>query len=274
MILAYDIYFDMVKMNFKEWINKDIFGFEREVLDAQDNSKPQNELPIQGFMLNLVMERLETNNLSLGHPFSRFPNEMQWGTQPGAVRVVWTPKLNVKIQKLHLDLEGNRVWIMKRFYFVNDLEFGGGNEHVVADEIFEEVKIVAKDQLDSSSGQFKLENIVYPLASVLRQQDYQVIELDRIVKISENEYDINFWCRGGGVGKTFGPRGQRPVLAFILKMHYNEHTGLIKTIAEMATAEDDTTKWELQPAEFEELYMPSQPKKEIIDSIVTALKWF
>lgn len=266
----------MVKFNFKHYVEnlRDIFGFEKEVNQAQNISKV-DDLPIKTLSVHVVMDRLATNNISIGRPKSKYLSEMQWGDQPGAVRVQWTPKLNVKIQKLHHDLEGNDVWIMKKFFFVNDRDFAG-KEDVVADEIFEQVKMVAEGKLESvmESGEFKFDNIVWSLASKMRQSNYDFIDFEGVKKLNENEYDLYFWINGGGQGQMFGPRGQRPALALIVKMAYSENTGLIKAIAEMVQGVDDTTNWTIQPAEFEEHYMPTQPKNEIIDSVISALRWF
>lgn len=265
----------MTQFNFKEWIGlRDIFGFEKEINQAQATGKI-DDLPIQTLTLSLVMERLGQNTLPMGMPKSRFLSEMQWGNQPGAVRVVWTPRLNVKIQKLHHDREGNNTWVLKKYFFVNDRDFAG-QEDVVADEVFEQVKLVANEQLDAvmESGEFKFENIVWSLAAKMRQEDNETIDFQGVKKLNENEYDLLFYLRGGGTGTMYGPKGQRPALALIVKMAYSENTGLIKAIAELVQGIDDTSSWAIQPAEFEEHFLPTQSKNEIIAAITTALKWF
>lgn len=263
-------------MNFKEWLNhKNIFGFDNEIIQAQD-FKNNDELPVVRFNTNAIIEQLSNYNLSVGKPFSRFPSEIQWGTQPGAIRVICTPKLNVKIERFHYDRKGDQLWIMKKFFFVNDEQFGG-KEDIVANDIFEHVKIISEQQLDAvmeSSG-FKFENLVYSLVSKLRQQPYQVLDFNTVKKLNENEYDLSFWLRGGGTGVITGSKhGQKPALALIVKIAYNEQNGYIKSFAEFLQTSDDTANWTIQPAEFEGFYLPTQNKNEIIDSIVTALKWF
>lgn len=265
----------MTSFAFKEWMGlRDIFGFEKEIVQAQQPQKI-DDLPVQRLCLSDVMERLSQNTLIMGLPKSRFMTEMQWGNQPGAVRVVWTPRLNVKVQKLHHDREGNNVWVLKKYFFVNDRDFAG-QEDVVADEVFEQVKMVANEQLDAvmEQGEFKFENIVYSLAAKMRQQDNDTIDFQGVKKLNENEYDLSFYIRGGGQGTMYGPKGQRPALALIVKMGYNENTGLIKAIAELIQGVDDTSNWTIQPAEFEEVFLPTQSKNEIITAITTALKWF
>jgi hypothetical protein len=123
-------------------------------------------------------------------------------------------------------------------------------------------------------GEFKFENIVYSLAAKMRQQDNDTIDFQGVKKLNENEYDLSFYIRGGGQGTMYGPKGQRPALALIVKMGYNENTGLIKAIAELIQGVDDTSNWTIQPAEFEEVFLPTQSKNEIITAITTALKWF
>jgi hypothetical protein len=83
-----------------------------------------------------------------------------------------------------------------------------------------------------------------------------------------------FYVKGGGVGTTYGPKGQRVALALVVKMAYNESTGVIKAIAELIESVDDSTSWSIQPAEFDEQFLPTQDKNEIITSITTALRWF
>jgi hypothetical protein len=265
----------MPSFAFKEWVGlRDIFGFEREVNQAQE---PQNtdDLPVKQLSLGVLMERLGRNTLPLGLPKSKFLTEMQWGNQPGAVRVVWTPRLNVKIQKLHHDREGNNVWALKKFFFVNDRDFAG-KEDVVADEIFDQVKLVADEKLEAvlENKEFRFEDLINALSAKVQQQDNETIDFQFMKKLNENEYDFLFYIRGGGVGTMYGPRGQRPALALIVKMGYSESTGLITSIAQLVEGVDDTSNWTIQPAEFYEVFMPTQPKREIIECIVTALKWF
>jgi hypothetical protein len=264
----------MKRFAFKEWFgSRDIFGFDKEINLAQDIKN--DDLPIKNFSLGIVMERLGSNTLSIGVPKSKFLSEMQWGDQAGSVKVVWTPRLNVKIQKLHHDREGNPIWVLNKFFFVNDREFAG-KEDVVADEIFEQVKLVAEQQIDGVAEHYSytLENLVYSLAARMRQQDNETIDFQGVRKLNENEYDLSFYVRGGGVGTMYGPRGQRPAVALIVKVGYNETTGVIKSIIELVEGVDDTSNWTIQPAEFEELFLPTQPKNDIISAITTALKWF
>jgi hypothetical protein len=260
--------------NFKKYVenSQDVFGFEKE---ARTPAERTDDLPIRRFSVASVMERLGKNNISLGAPKSKYLTEMRWGTEAGSVRVVWTPRLNVKIQKLHHDREGSDVWVMKKYYFVNDRDFAG-QEDVVADEIFEQVANVAKEKLESvmESQEFKFDNIIWSLAAKMRQQPNDTIDFQGVTKQNEHEYDLSFYLKGGGQGTMYGPKSQRPAMALLVKMGYSESTGVIKAIAELIQGVDNTSNWTIQPAEFEENFLPSQPKEEIITAITTALKWF
>jgi hypothetical protein len=90
----------MQDFSFKKFVEQDIFGFgEKLPLEKQED-----DLPIRSFSVHRVIERLNQHQLSLGKSKSKFLSEIQWGDQPGAIKVQFTPRLNVKIQKFHHEL--------------------------------------------------------------------------------------------------------------------------------------------------------------------------
>jgi hypothetical protein len=270
----------MPDMNFRFWLENNIFGFDdsREIQNPYRPGKVPlkgpNDLPIERLNVQRVIEELSKNDLGVKRGNIRFFNECQWGSNPGAVRAVITPKINVKIQRLHHDLEGNSVWILKKYFFIDDVNFSG-KEDVVASEIFDQVKKINDEQLEAPKRNIKVSELVEALSSKLSTIESTVlVPGHQVKKVSDDEFVLFYYLRGGGASAYLGSRNARNVMEVVVNVSNDKKTGLIKSIVSVVNSQDEGASWQLQPADFNELFMPTQGKREIVESIITALKTY
>lgn len=262
-------------MRFKLWL-ENMFGSDSEI--EFNYKKPilrgPNDLPIERFNIQRLIEKLQKTDLGLKRGKSGFFNECQWGEKSGAIKVVITPKINVKIQKLHNDLEGNPVWIMKKYFFIDDANFAG-KEDVVAYEIFDQVKRINDEQLEVANKNIDLKEIINNLSGKLdKLESSSLLPGHSIKKVSDNEYVLFYYLRGSGASTYVGARNARNVMEVVVDLSIDKHTGLIRSIISVVNSQDEGASWQIQPADFNEFFMPSQDKREIIESIITALKTY
>ncbi len=276
----------MPDFNFRLWLEKtNIFGFEERDYDVEAPFRPgkfplkgPQDLPIERLNVQRVIEQLAKNDLGIKRSNSKFFNECQWGSNSGAIRVVITPKVNVKIQKLHEDLEGNRVWIMKKYFFIDDANFAG-KEDVVALEIFDQVRNINDEQLEAPSRKINLGDLVESLSARMNALESTTLLPGHTVKrTSDNEFNLFYYLRGGGRTGYSGASNTKNIMEVVVNLSTQKTTGLIKAMVTVVSNIGSGSKgggtWVLMPSDFEEFFMPTQGKKEIIESIITALKTY
>ena len=115
-------------IKFRTWLEayEDLFGFED--LQAQQKppeKKPEDELPIQSFSLNRLMDTLsreKIGDLPLRRPFE---DQVQWGDNDGAIRARLTPNQGVSIERMTTDLQGKPFWVVKRLVKMKTNDYAG-----------------------------------------------------------------------------------------------------------------------------------------------------
>jgi hypothetical protein len=270
---------------FSLWLEKtNIFGFEERDWDSTEvhpGKTPQrgpNDLPVERMNVQRVIDLLGRYQLGSKKPKSNFMSECSWGDHAGAIRAIITPKINVKIQRLHHDLEGKEVWVMKKYFFIDDYNFAG-KEDVVALEIFDQIKRINDEQLESPAPKVKLEELVQSLSSRMNALESSTLLPNHFIKkASSNEFNLSYYLRGGGRGGFGGASTVKNVMEVVVNLSQQPKTGMIKAmvtvVSNIASGSRGGGTWVLMPSDFEEFFMPTQGKKEIVESIITALKTY
>jgi len=259
-------------MKFKLWLEEDNYRPGKALLRG-----PQ-DLPIKRINVQRIIDILSKNDIGVKKAIVKFFNECQWGDKSGAVKVTITPKINVKIQKLHHDLEGNDVWLMKRYYFIDDVNFAE-KEDTVAYEILDEVKKVNKEQLENLSKKVDLKRLVECINSKINNiRSETLLPNQKIKKLSDNEYNLLCYVRGSGKTGYVGASTTDNINEVLVSISNHKNTGLIKiiitVISNVSSGSTGGGSWVLMPSDFEEVFAPSQSDDEISDFIVTALRTF
>jgi hypothetical protein len=260
---------------FKEWLFKeDIFGFEK--------NKPKENIvldqnPILPINAHVVIETLIGSNVSGQGAFSEYPDQIQWGKNPGAIQMVISPLGSFKsiIRRLQINLEGKEVWSCKRIIPYKDiLKATKQINEDIAHDLLDVIKEINKEQIEAPYNEYKkLESLVLKTASYCRRKDIipEVFIYRGIKQIRKNEnYLIFFDCRGQGVEAP----GSSRVEQFIIDMSYNPKTGMIKCFGHDVQSRTKGHVWYPQPSEWEEYFSPSQKDSEIYEAIGAAFKTY
>lgn len=260
----------MANVNFKTWLERtDIFGFERDVNTPNPRTK-ENELPLKRFDLDTLTEFLKNMRLPGKLASCSFPNEVIWGENVGAVRVKIGPTLQLQIDKCCTDLQGNQIWVTKKFYQINRAGYGGFEKNV-GQEIFEEVERIDKEGVDSPSSEYReLPNLAAGIANGLRRMARDIFIFEGIRKVNETNYIIRFGVRGQGVEA----RDHQRVIENLTDISFDRRTGKIKIFNHSVKTNVGGHFWKLLPADQNWNFMPSQPRDEIVEVISTNLKWY
>lgn len=264
---------------FKNWVvseGLDIFGFESrskqnvQKADAYDG-------PITPIDAEILIETMMKETLHGQQPFSKYADQIQWGRNPGAVRMVISPLGSFKsiIRKMQLDLEGSEVWVCKSIVPYKDLMKANVKiDESFALELFKKIEEINRQEIESPNKEYKgMKNLVLSLANHCLNKDIKpeifIFCGVREIKKDEN-YLIEFECRGHGVEAP----GRGRIEKFLIDMSYNPSTGMIKSFGQDVQSPTKGHKWYPQPSEWEEHFSPNQSQKEIIQAIGAAFSTY
>jgi hypothetical protein len=190
----------MRRLSFRKFVEAtDIFGFEPERF-SEDPDNSMYERPINQFDIDLMMEYLSKKSMPAGlKSKSNFINEIQWGTEPGAVKLFVDTGLTFYIKKFNHDLQGTPRWVTKRMFQLNRHGYGG-LEDAVAQEIFEHLEKYYRKDIDAPQKNYdELENLVMHISNKLKRTSKDIFMYEGIKKLTDNNYIIAFGVRGHGV---------------------------------------------------------------------------
>ena len=267
-------------MNFKHWLNEsyqDLFGFDN-AMDAEKliALKKPDDKPIMHFQINQMMEDLASRHLGHKFGFQRFVNQAQWGETNGAIRVVVGSQHTIHIERLTSNMQGDPTWITKRVFRINLTEYSR-NYQPVAEAIYDQVEDIFNEGLEGPSRKFStdaLADLVDDIVDKVKERGHDVFVYDKVKKVNENNYIVQFNARGGGVGALFKTRNEARINQFMIDISYNENYGMLHAMLSTVQSGDEGTSWELTPSIFEGWYSPNQRPHEIMETILTTMKYF
>lgn len=260
---------------FKQWLlNEDIFGFEKR---RPKENVVLDQSPILPINTQIIIETLIESEVSGKEAFSDYPDQIQWGKNPGAIQMVISPLGSFKsiIRRLQVNLEGKQVWTCKRIVPYKDiLKANKQIDEDVAHDLLDVIKEVNKDQIEAPYSEYnKLESLTLKTANYCRRKDIipEIFIYRGIKQIKKNEnYLIFFECRGQGVESPGSARLEQ----FIIDMSFNPKTGMIKSFGHDVQSPTRGHVWYPQPSEWEEYFSPSQKDNEIYEAIGAALSTY
>lgn len=261
-------------MQFKKWLLKeDIFGFEKKI---KPNQKEPDNLPIVSIDIEVTMNKLLQNKLNSQIPFSNFINEIQWGKENGAIKMVISPLGSFKsiIRQLTTDLEGNKIWICKKILPYKDLNKANIEiDEKLADLIFEDVEKISKKTVESPISDYKnFKNLVLKISKECQREKIipEIFIFRGIKEINNNHYIIFFECKGQGVETPGSGRLEQ----FLIEMIYDKNKGTIRSYGHDVQSRTKGHSWTPQPSEWDEYFSPAQPAEEITNCICRALSTY
>lgn len=258
----------MTVKGFKTWLEfKDIFGFDKN----KDVEKTyQNDMPIKSFDLEKLFSILSSKKIGIHEGRSNFMNEVQWGNDTGSLKCWCGTGLNLMIDRLGCDLNGNPVWYTKRIFQINRSGYGG-YEDVVANEILDEAQTIHKEDIDSPKKDYeKLENLVVQMADSIRRNAKNIFIYEGIKKINDSNYIIRLGVRGHGIQAPDQQRVEENQTSII----FEKEKGMIRILNYNIESGMGQHEWSMSPSDTDLNFFPTQSNSEIIETITNTLKWY
>lgn len=263
----------MIKLDFKNWFfteGYEVFGFDPPIPSPKEIRKERDEIPLKSFDIHKLTEYLARFSIEDKQPSDSFANEIVWGEGYGALRVKSGTGYSVFIDRLCYDLEGEPTWITKELYQINRDGYGG-HEETVANDILDRLRSINKLPVDSPKPEFNLEDAVFEIASKVKRNLNKVFYFDRIKKINENNYLVNLGLKAAGVET----QDHRRVLENHTSITFDKVRGTIKIInTNIESDVGKAPKWEIQPADTDFMFMPTQSFDEMAEVMAVAMKYY
>lgn len=269
-------------MKFKDFLKNEgysIFGFTRKYGDESDLMlrSPNFDTPDQTYPNPIVRFDLEklTNELAESHIGGRIPSQpnfdiVQWGVGNGAVRARFSTKFEVVIERLTYDLQGDPVWIGKKWFSINS-DYFGSKENVVASDILKEATLVYQSPPDSAARKpGDMDRLVQSIAQRTSTICNDPLFFEDIKKISDNRYIVVFGVRGHGLQAP----GQNRMEQVMLEMNFIPETGIMKLFLTNVESPISQHEWILAPTNFSFNFVPTQPRDEIVQILSSMMKYY
>jgi hypothetical protein len=258
----------------------DIHGFEDLAAkkEQEDGPPEDDELPIRSFNVQWMMDVLSRQKIGGRIRASEgFLDHVIWGEKrQGAIRVHLTPNIEVFIERGITDKEGAFTWVLKAV-FKPKLQEYAGKEEIVAREIFEHVEKLYNTPVDSASDDYDmLLHLTKRMANRIRTHAPLIYDYQDVKEVNQNYYIIYFSIRNAGVGKLVGrgPDSGRLSPEVTIDVNFNKERGLLHIIMATVSAGGKASGWEVDLPYLDSWFAPSQNRDEIIETVLTALKYY
>lgn len=257
--------------------DRDIFGFEGRKSKRTVVGGSSGDKPISHIHCDVVIEFLMSKPLEGLFPISEFSNQIRWGGQHGAIKMVVSPLGSYKsiIRRLQPDLEGNEVWACKRIIPYKEIL----DVDIVMDEkvgwlLYEQMEQVRKEEIQAPSRDYQgLRSLTHKAARHFQKNGImpEVFVYRGIKEVKpQRNYLIVYEMRGHGVEAP----GSARVEQFVIDMSYNPNTGMIRSFGHDVQSPTKGHVWRPQPSEWDEYFSSSQPDSEIVDCVAGAFSTY
>ncbi len=265
---------------FKAFFETDIFGFEDlEDKKAEKNplrtSPEKDEMPVRPFSVQWLMDTLSRKRIGKSIKCNHaFLDKVQWGKEDGAIRVRLSPNIMISVERLITDRKGHPTWILKKVFKPRISEYAG-KEELVAKDVFEVVESLYYNQLEGAAEHYPLKSLVLRMSGRSRASAPEIFIYEDIKEIRPDYFTIKFNLRGVGVGKLASRiRQVNQTPAAIIDVNFNKERGLIHVIVGSVSIGGEGDDWAVDIPYLDAMFAPNQPKDEIIDTVLTTLKYF
>lgn len=260
-------------MRFRKFFEAtDIFGFEPSLsgIDPDDNMLSR---PIQQFNLELMMELLSNKKIGMQKAYVPFVSEIQWGNEPGAIKLEVDTGLTFYIKKLGVDKIGGHRWVTKKMFQLNRQGYGG-LEDSVSQEIYEHLDKLSQSRIDAPSEVYEaedLENLVIHLQNKMKRIAKDIFVPAGIKKLSEYAYVISMDVRGMGLEA----QSQRRVEQNQTVVTYDKEQGTIRIFNyNIESPVGGPHKWQIMESDLDIYFFPTQDREEISECIAVHFKYY
>lgn len=258
-------------MKFRDYIEStDIFGFDQK-RSKEEPDDSMDAKPINQFDIELMMELLSRKPIGQHVPISRFVNEIQWGHQPGAIKLEVDTGLTFYIKRLGVERSGEPRWITKRMFQLNRTGYGG-LEDAVAGEIYEHLEKYHTGRLDAPLHEYDdLEGLVMHLYNKVKRTAKEILIPEGVKKLNDNAFIMCFGVRGHGLEA----QDQKRVEQNQTVIAYDEEQGSIRIFNyNIESPTGGPHRWELMENDLDIYFFPTQSREEITECLAVHFKYY
>ncbi len=249
---------------------EDLYGFMDK--HPKPVARIDDELPIQPFSMNSLMDDLEGVRVGMLTVSRPFEDEVRWGSVDGAIRARLTPNQGVSIERMTTDLEGKPFWVVKKLVKIKAREYAG-IEDVVSRDLEEQIQRIAREPIDGAVRGYKsIWELTKRIAEDVKSSNPMFV-YQEIKKVSETNYNILFSVANAGVGQVVRNTNGGPTPAGIIDMSYDPQRGAIKGILTTIEKEGESNSWVIGIPYFMGEFSPTQPIDEIVRTLQAGLKF-
>lgn len=250
----------------------DIFGFERKEEPAPEQDQILSE-PIHQFDVELMMDLLSQKTLGALESSRPFPNVMQWGNQPGAIKLEVDTGYRFSIKKLGIDKLGNPRWVNKKMFQLNRNGYGG-YEDSVAQEVFETLgdTYISQAHIESPVEEYRdLEPLVRNIYDKIKRTSKCIFFPEGIKKLHDDAYIIKLGVRGQGLEA----RNQHRIEQNQTLISYDREQGTIRvTNYNLLSPTGGGHEFKISPNDLDVYFFPSQDRDEISEVVAVRMKYY
>ncbi|NBT57970.1 hypothetical protein EBT16_04215 [bacterium] len=260
---------------FRQWLeSRDIFGFEGK---RDERPREVDEDPIVPMNAEVIIETMLGTDIEGRKAFSDYPDQVQWGREPGAMQMVISPLGSFKsiVRKLQVNLKGENVWVCKKIMPYKDIMHSNVRfDEAFAMALFEQIEKISHGEMEAPARDYGgLESLTLKVANRCVKKDVlpEVFIFRGVREIKKNEnYLIFFEPRGQGVEAP----GSARVEQFMIDMSYDGKTGMVRSFGHDIQSPTRGHVWYPQPSEWDEYFSPTQDKNEIVDAVSSAFRTY
>ena len=249
------------------------YGFD----DVQSNKIMGGTQNMEGdsvfisFNPNLIIEELtRLPNISTHDAIQIWDEAVQWGTEPGAIRVSASPlgSLRLMTRRLGKDLHGDDVWWCKDVLPINDNR-DQHQEINMAHKLHKKLEEIAQEPLEKPEGEFEdMERLSWKLWHITKKKHPSYIMFPvSLRRQDENYYKLVYEFRGAGTGSPYNGKTGRAE-QFNIDMIFYPKRGVIRSMGYDIDSSMRERKFYLQPSEWDECFSPKEDEDKIVENIV------
>lgn len=263
----------MNKLSFKHFLEFANYGFD----DAASNHIMGGTEVMQGdslfskFNTNLIIEELvRLPPISTHDGVQIWDEAVQWGTEPGAIRVSASPlgSLRLMTRRLAKDLHGESIWLCKDVLPIKDF-YDQHKEIDLAHKLHEKIEHLAQQPLEAPDNNYEeTERLAWKLWHVAKKRHPSYIMFPvTLRRQDENYYKLVFEFRGQGAGSPYNGKTGRAE-QFNIDLIYYPKRGLLRCMGYDIDSSMRERKFYVQPSEWDEAFSPKDDENLIIENII------
>lgn len=242
-----------------------MFGFKIEV----EKIKNQHKVEIKDINIHKIINLINNKKINNLECKRVSANEIVYGEEDEAIRALIGSGLNVYFNRKRKDLLGLPIWITKKIYQIDRINYI--KEEYLAEEILDVIEQLIKTPLESPKDKYEnLYELVKEISKKCTTNWKGIFYPKGIKQTGENEYIVRLGVTGQGVGAPDSRRviENQTAISFVPKHGYImiNNYNIESPIGKMS--------FSIMPKDTKLTFFPTQSVKEIAEAVSNIIYWY